>query len=183
MTPPRGAVEARSAADEAADRDGDVGCGNGCDDPTGALGRGQGDQDDRAGTGPVAQHGAQGAPLRPDQLRLRAGGAAETQAGVLRAAAGDDAGGQRGGLQAGSADADAHLRPASAGGLRRLLRRGAALRRPVGAREARVRFGGRGFRAAELCAGRRLSVRLEPRAGGDRGLTSEGEGSASSALP
>jgi hypothetical protein len=59
---------------------GDVGRGDDREDPSGSLCSRQVDQDDRARAGIGAQHGAQGAALERDRVRLRAYEAAATEA-------------------------------------------------------------------------------------------------------
>lgn len=58
----------------------------------------------------------------------------------------------------GPADADADRRPVGPRGLRRRLRCGPSVRWPLDSQAPGRELAGRGVRAAELCAGRRLPV-------------------------
>ena len=108
-------------------------------------------------------------------------GAAAAEDRALAGGARPAAGGERGAVEPGAADADPGLRGAARARLRGRLRRGPALCRGLAA-GARRGDGG-GLRAAELRAGRGLPVRLEPRGRADRRRDGDGEGGACPALP
>ncbi len=139
------------------------------------------DQGDLPGAPRLAQHGSEDPAERGDGVRVRAKRAAATEDRAVAGRTRPSAGGERGPVEPGAADADPPLRGVARAWLRRRLRRGPAVCGGVAARAHRGDGGG--LRAAELRAGRGIPVRLEPRDRADRRGDGDGEGGAGPALP